>query len=485
MNRIDWKKIFPHVIAVAVFLIVAVVYCKPVLEGRLLQQSDNVQWKAMAQNSFEYKEKHGEMPLWTNSMFSGMPAYQIALEQTHPVSILYFQTILTLGLPKPIHFFFLACICFYILSMVLRINPWAAIMASLAFAYSTYDPVIIAVGHDTKMLAISYMPGVIAALILLYRKQYWLGAMLLAVMLSLQVSTSHVQIVYYTMWIGIALTIQFIIAAVKDKEFKHLVLSLSIAAVIAVVSLGANAVSTFTTYEYSKYSMRGGESELAAADSKTTTKGGLDKDYAFRWSYGIGETMTLFSPGVYGGSNGGREYTKSEFANKLQEIGYPEETALQFANGSSYWGPQNLGTSGPVYLGAIIGALFICAFFFTRSWHRWWILGAAVFGIMLAWGKHFSAFNYFVFDYLPLYKKFRAPTMSLVIVQFCFPLLAAICLNELIKNEIALNDRLKQFKKAAMAVGGVAVVLLLLYFSADYAGPNDDRLSDSFSHDTR
>jgi hypothetical protein len=480
MKRIDWKKVFPHLIAIAIFLIVAVIYCKPVLEGRQLQQSDVTHWKGMAQNSFEYKEKHGHFPLWTNGMFSGMPAYQIALEQTHPVSILYFQTILTLGLPKPIHFFFLACICFYILSMVMRINPWAAIMASLAFAYSTYDPVIIAVGHDTKMTAIAYMPGVIAALILLYRKQYWLGSMLLAVMLSLQVSTSHVQIVYYTMWTGIALTIRFLIGAIKDKDYKHIFISLSIAAVIAVVSLGVNAVSTFTTYEYSKYSMRGGESELSSG-SKTTTQGGLDKDYAFRWSYGIGETMTLFSPGIYGGSNGGREYSKSEFAAKLQEVGYPEETALQYANGSSYWGPQTLGTSGPVYVGAVICVLFICAFFFTKSWHRWWLLAASLFAIMLAWGKNFSAFNYFIFDYLPLYKKFRAPTMSLVMVQFCFPLLGAICLTELVRGEMVLAERLKQFKKAAIAVGAVVLVLILLYFSADFAGPNDDRLADNFT----
>lgn len=480
MKRIDWKKLFPHLIAVAIFLIVAVIYCKPVLEGRQLQQSDVTHWKGMAQNSFEYKEKHGNFPLWTNGMFSGMPAYQIALEHANPFTIGIYQTILTLGLPKPIHFFFLACICFYILTMVLRANPWAGIMASLAFAYSTYDPVIVAVGHDTKMMAIAYMPGVIAGLILLYRKNYWLGSMLLAVMLGLQVSTAHVQIVYYTMWLGIALTVQFAISAIKAKDFKHFALCLGVAAAIAVVSLGANAVSTLTTYEYSKYSMRGGESELSA-DSKTTTKGGLDKDYAFRWSYGIGETMTLFSPGIYGGSNGGREYKTSEFANKLQEVGYPEESALQYANGTSYWGPQNLGTSGPVYLGAVICALFICAFFFTKSWHRWWLLGASVFAIMLAWGKNFYAFNSFVFDYLPLYKKFRAPTMSLVMVQFAFPLLAAICITEITREQLNIAERMKQLKNAAIAVGVAAVVLLFMYFTADFAGPNDDQMAQNFT----
>jgi hypothetical protein len=479
MKKFDWKRVFPHIAAIIIFLIVAAIYCKPALEGLQLQQSDVTHWKGMAQNSFDYKEKHGHFPLWSNGMFSGMPAYQIAMESDHSFSIGYFQTILTLGLPKPINFFFLACICFYILMVVVRVNPWIGILGAISYAYSTYDPVIIATGHDTKMLAIAYAPGVIAGLILLYRKQYLLGIIVMSVMLGLQVGSSHIQIVYYTMLTGFALTIALIIDAVKKKEFKHLFISTGIAALIALTSLGATAVTTLTTAEYAKYSNRGGETPLTPA-GENATKGGLDKEYAFRWSYGISETMTLFSAGVYGGSNGGKEYKTSEFANKLQEVGYPEETGLQYANGSSYWGSQPF-TSGPVYLGAIVCALFISAFFFTKSWHRWWILGAVIFAIALAWGRHFQAFNYFLFDHLPLYKKFRAPAVSLVIPQLCFPLLGCIGLHEILFGNETAEWKFKQFKKAAIAVAILSGLLLIMYFSATYSAPADTKMASDFA----
>jgi len=480
MNNKWFNKLLPHLAVITVFLLVAVIYCSPVLKGEVLRQHDNQRWKAMAQQSFEFKEKYGHFPLWTNSMFGGMPAYQIALEQDHPVSVGYLYHLLTLGLPKPINFFFLACICFYALMLIMRIKPWIGAMAAMAYAYSTYDPVIIAVGHDTKMLAIAYAPAVIGGLILLFQKQYIGGTMLLAAALTLQMSTMHLQIVYYTMITAAIMSLFFLWQSVKQKQISHAIKSFGIALLAAIISLGATAVSTLTSYEAAQYSIRGADSELKDPANKNTTSGGLDKDYAMRWSYGIGETFTLIHPSVYGGGNGGKQITSSKFAEKLTEIGYPEETAIQYANGSSYWGPQPT-TSGPVYVGAVICFLFILGIFMVNSWHKWWILAASLFAIILAWGKNLESVNYFLFDHLPMYKKFRAPTMALVIPQLCFPLLAAMGLQNVLFEKNDTKILLKKIRNTGLVTAAVIAFLLLFYVVSDFNSSADGSLQDNFT----
>lgn len=197
MKNFAWKNLLPHAIAVVVFMVVALVYCKPALEGKVLQQSDVSLWKASAQNSFEYKEKHGTFPLWTNGQFSGMPAFQITSVGTNPVSIVYAANVLTLNLPKPVSFFFLACVCFYFLSQVLRVNPYIGLFGALSYAYATYNPIIISVGHDTKMMAIAYLPAFVGSLLLLYHKKYLWGTTLTALFTALLISANHLQITYY------------------------------------------------------------------------------------------------------------------------------------------------------------------------------------------------------------------------------------------------------------------------------------------------
>lgn len=487
MKNFDWKKLLPHVLAVAIFLIVALIYCKPVLQGLVVNQSDNQQWRAMAQQSFEYKEKFGHLPLWTNSMFSGMPAYQIAVEPTQPVTNLYLSYLFTFGLPKPLNFFFLACFSFYILLMVLRINPLIGIMGALAYAYSTYDPIIIAVGHDTKMLAIGYAPLVIAGLLLLFQRKYWFGAALLTSGFALQASTSHLQIVYYTLLIAAAATVSYIIISSKNKNYKHCFLSIAIAIGCGLVAFASNAINLLPTYDYSKESIRGGESELKNTKDNNSTASGLDKDYAFRWSYGISETFTLMVPGILGGSQGGKEYNKSTFADKLTEVGYPEDQALSYANGISYWGGQPF-TSGPVYIGAVICFLFIAGMFLINDWNKWWLIAASIFAILLAWGKNFQALNYFFFDYLPLYKKFRAPAMSLVMVQFCFPVLAAMTLQKILFEGLDKATLLKKLKPALYTIGGIVALLLICYITFSYNAPEiqmsggDKKLQETFTN---
>src|SRR5215203_2745748 len=280
MNKSLVSKLLPHFIAVAVFLIVAVVFCKPTIEGKVLQQSDIVQWKAMAQNSFNYKEKHGEFPLWTNGMFSGMPAYQIAMEPKVVVSPLWFHGLATLWLPKPISFFFLACICFYFLSQVLRVNPYIGIIGGLAYAYATYHSIIIAEGHDTKMMTLAYLPAFIGSLVLLFEKRYLWGAALTALFTALLVAFNHMQIVYYSLIIAVFMSVGYAIYYIKRGEIKHTILAGAIAVVAGLVGVLSNAVQIMTTLESSKTTIRGG-TELPNQSSSAT---GLSKEYALSYS---------------------------------------------------------------------------------------------------------------------------------------------------------------------------------------------------------
>ncbi|MHA4811187.1 YfhO family protein [Flavitalea flava] len=481
MNSPLLKKALPHVIAILVFLVVAVVYCKPALEGKVVSQSDMVNWKGMAQKSFEYKEKHGHFPLWTESAFGGMPAYTIAIDPTSNVSIGYVGYLLNPGLPQPINFFFLACICFYILTQVIRINPWIGILGALAYAYSTYDPVIIVTGHVTKMIAIAYAPAVIASLLLIFQRKYIWGMPLLTIFLGLQIGSQHLQIVYYTLITMGLLTVFYLIHSFRQKQIKDAAIGLVISIFAGVIAFATSMTSTLAIKEYTKETMRGGRTELTNTNSKIEGKDGLNKDYAFQWSYGLGETFTLAVPGIYGGSNGGKEIgDNSKFAEKLsQEFSMPQENALQYANGSAYWGAQPF-TQGPVYLGGIICLLFLFALVFLKGWQKWWLVSVAVVGIALSWGKNFPALNYFLFDHLPFYNKFRAPSTSLVMPQFAFPLLGALGLNELLYGGESNELIWKKFKTAAFIVGGLLIVLTGFYFMNDYKGVGDAGLKERF-----
>lgn len=483
MNKGLFSKLLPHLIAVLVFLLVAVLYCKPVLEGKVLRQHDIIGWKGMAQQSIEFKEKYGHYPLWTNSLFSGMPAYTIDMEPSSKLQTLYLYGVLNLFLPKPADFFFLACICFYFLCSVLRIKPWIGILAALAFAYSTYDPIIIGVGHDTKMRAIALAPAVIGSLLLILQKRYLWGAALLTLFFGFQVATQHLQIIYYTGIIIAFLIIAYLVYNWKKESITTFLLAGGISLAAVVIGFFSYSVLMIPVNEYAKETMRGGPSELTdTTNTANKTKGGLDKDYAFNWSYGVTETLTMAVPGIFGGGSAGSEYSApTAFTDKISEIGVQEDQAVQMENNYSYWGAQELGTSGPVYLGAIICFLFILGMVYLNSWHKWWIIAATVMGIMLAWGKNFAAFNYFLFDYLPLYNKFRAPTMALFIPQLSFPLTAGLVLNQITGENISKEKLWSKFKLAVYITGGLIALLFILYISFSYTGSSDKSIADSFT----
>ncbi|WP_207515584.1 YfhO family protein [Longitalea luteola] len=491
MKKTLWQQVMPHLISVAIFLIVAMLFAKPALESdTVMKQGDIINWQGMVHQSDVYKEKHGHYPLWTPSMYAGMPAYQIATDGPW-TPLVFIDALLKLGLPKPINIFFLACICFYFLCMCLRIRPWVAVIGGLAFAYSTTFPIFITAGHDTQMLSLAYAPAVLGGIILLFDGKYISGFIVTALFAALQISGGHQQVSYYMFLVIGVMVVFFLIRAFRSGKAVPQLKATGLAAVACILGILFNAIVLLTVYEYSKESKRGGQ--LVMPDKRNTKdvmKGdktkGLSKDYAFQWSYGWTESLTLMFPGVmgYGQHYAERDgdqfmYPKldenSHVATHLQEkLNLPEDQATNIAfqlSGNLYWGDQPF-TAGPIYLGAIVCLLFIFSMVYLDGKHKWWILTAAILGILLALGKHFAAFNYFLFDYLPFYNKFRVPTMALEITGLVLPIGAAMGLEKLVATG---HVDLKDLKLASIITGTVFLVAAGIYFSADYSNENKKR----------
>lgn len=471
-----WQKSQPHVIAIAIFFVIAVFYCLPAFKGMVVNQHDVLGWKGMAQQSFEFKEKYGHFPYWTNSLFSGMPAYQVAFESKYNFGIAWLDFVFKLGLASPASLFFLSCLCFYILGNVLKMKPWVAVFAALAYSFASYNAILVAVGHTTKFSSMGYAPAVLAGFILLTQGKYRWGFITTLVFSTLLFYQNHIQIVYYTLITIAIAAIAFAIKAIKEKQFVALGKTAAYGLVAAGISAGSYAIMLIPMNEYAKETMRGGRSELTINKPKDDkTKGGLDKEYAFRWSYGIDETLTIALPELKGGSSGPGELgDQSKAISVLQESGLPQNAQQYFYQFlSSYWGPQRSGTSGPVYFGAIVVMLFLIGLFVVRSWHLGWLVAATLFGLVLAWGYHVSSINYFLFDHLPYYNKFRAPSIAMVIPQLTFSVLAGLALQALIYEDWKEGELMKRLKPAAIAVAGFALIICTMYFTSDYRSEND------------
>jgi hypothetical protein len=490
MKSINFKALLPHFLAIATFLLVAAIFCKPALNPDLmLDQGDVTSWKGMSHQSFEYKEKYGHFPLWVSNMFSGMPAFQVAGDSKWTPLTLVDQT-LQLWLPQPLNFFFLSCICFYFFGLCIGLRPFVSVIGALAFAYSTYSPIIITAGHNTKMLTLAYTPAVLGAAILIFDKKYWMGFSLLSLFTTLQLAQNHQQITYYLFFILCALSLAYIIRLLLKREYLHIGKSLGLMLLSGILALAVSAVSIIPVYDFAKESKRGGQLVINSnanqndniKDGKTT---GLSKDYAFQWSYGKNETWTLLIPGAMGyGLHYGETEGEYELFPKLSEnsrtaeaagsLPSPELANQIFSNFQQrvYWGTQPF-TNGPVYLGAIICLLFILGMFMLDNKHKWWILGVSFLSVLLAWGDNFPAFNYWIFDHFPLYNKFRAPTMALVIPQILCPALAAMLLEKIISRPEEKDW--KNFMSGMTAAGAAIILAFLTYSGADFSNENETR----------
>jgi hypothetical protein len=467
MNKGIFQRILPHLIAVVVFLVVALIYCRPAIEGKVLNQEDITQWKASMKQSEDYKASHGQVPLWTNALFSGMPTFAIAYPTNNYIPW-YAHEVLTLHLPKPIQFFFLACICFYFLCVVLKVDPYIGIFGALSFAYATYNPVIISVGHDTKMWSIAYMPALLGSILLIYDKKYWLGTGLTGLFTSIMISMNHPQIAYYLFIALFIMTIFFIARWIMQKDYTHLIKALSFTLIAALIGLLTNAVSLLSTYEYQKSTIRGGSA--LAEHKKDDAKNGLGKEYAFAYSMENSEPFVMMVPKMFGGSSDKAEVDQENSKAIEAASSLPREIQQQLPL-TYYWGGIGV-TSGPPYVGAIVCFLAILAMFVLDDKHKWWMLSAILLTIMMSWGSNLDQVNTLFYKYLPLYNKFRAPSMILVIPQLLLPALAVMGLHKITFEE---NKELvwASVKKGLIATGVIVGILLLLYISFDFLSERD------------
>lgn len=477
MKHFNWKQILPHVIAIAIFLVVAIIYCKPALEGKVLQQSDITQWKSMAQNQMAVQEQTGKVPLWSNGMFGGMPGYMIVGYTNNHVPY-YFMQLISLNLPKPFQFFFLACVCFYFLSQVLKTNSWIGTIGGLFYAYATYNAVIVAEGHDTKMLSIALMPGLIGAILLIFNKKYWWGIALTAMFTGALIAQKHYQITYYAMLIIAFMSISFAIRWILNQEYKHLIMAATFTLVGGTIGALTNAVVLLPDNEYTKESIRGG-SILADAKSKNTQEG-LTKEYAFSYSVFKTEPFVMLIPKMFGGSSKLEvDEDKSKAIAALQAMNPQIARELQSGLGF-YWGGIG-GTSGPPYIGAIVCFLALIGFVILDSKHKWWILAASILTIMMSWGSYFEGFNNFLFNNLPMYNKFRAPSMILVVPTLLLNISAVLSLQTIIESNNK-NELFNKYKKGLALIGGVFAFILILYFNFDYKSEGDTNLIKSITN---
>jgi len=473
-----FKSALPHFIAVAIFAIVAIIYCKPALEGKVLQQSDITQWKGMAQDAFSYKEKYGYTPLWSNSMFGGMPAYQTTGVGGFEYSVGWLDQLLTLNLPEPISLFFLASLCFYFLAQVLGFNTIISIVGALGYSYATYNPIIVTVGHITKMHSIAYLPLFIASLLVLYQKKYLIGGTLTSIATVLLIQGNHIQIDYYGVLIAVIMSIYFLIIWIKNKEYTHILKTLGIGLTAGIIGLTVNAPILLSTYEYGKESIRGG-SKLITKDSKTTSTG-LNKEYALSYSMYKSEPLVLMFPNLYGGSSdpSSVDPTKSKAIETLQqmqpEVGQQLQSFLSF-----YWGGIGF-TAGPPYMGVVICFFALLGFSVKENKHKWWIAATIILSFLLSAGSYLESFNLFILNNLPFYNKFRAPSMIMVIPTLLLGIMALYGMAE-ISTENSLKNILKKYKISFILSGIIILSVLSIYFTSDFKSEGEKNLIEQIS----
>ena len=479
MKNIQFKSFTPHAIALLIFLVITSVYFSPIFfDGKKLKQSDITHFKGMSKEIVDHRELYDEEPLWTNSMFSGMPAYQISVLYTGNL-IKKAANLFQLFLPSPSGFVFLYLLGFYFLLVSLGINYRLAILGAIAFAFSSYFFIIIEAGHNTKAHAIGYLAPVLASVLMVFRgKKILLGGVLTALTTSLMLNANHFQITYYLVLVFLILGFVKFYEAYKEKSFASFFKKVGILLVAGALGLLTNISSFMTTSEYGAESMRG-KSDLTSNIEDQTT--GLKKSYATQWSYGIAESFTLLIPNFHGGSSSGELDTDSE---TFKAFGRSNQAKKIIKRLPLYWGDQPF-TSGPVYAGAVVFLLFIMGLFLINKTTKLWVLISFILMLMLSWGKNFMPLTDFFLDYIPAYNKFRAVSTTLVIVELLIPFVAILGLQKLIdSNKEQNNKMIKLLKTSVMSIGGLCLFFALFptaFF--DFKGLSDSQYPSGFPID--
>jgi len=461
MKLNTFKPILLHLAILTGFIIMSFAYFSPILTGKELPQMDKIHAEGTMKELIDFeKNNKGEESQWTNSMFGGMPAYQIKGGETNNI-FLTLNRLIRLGLPfTTVAVLFLYLTGFYFLLVSMKFNRWLSVLGAIAFAFASYNFIVLAAGHITKTYAIAIFPFVIAGILLIFRKKYLPGALVSTLALGIQIASNHVQITYYLAITIFLFLIGELIYALRQKELKHFLKSLSILSIASIFALLPNITNLWTTYEYGKYSIRGA-SELSQKEGEKKSSG-LDKDYALDFSYGKLETFTILVPNFTGGGSGTGLSKKSEIYTFLTQQGVDTRNAQAIVeNLPTYWGELRF-TSGPVYFGAIICFLFIFSLFIVKEKYKWWLLSITILSLMLAWGKNFMPLTDLFFYYFPLYNKFRVVSMFLVVTNFSILLLAMLALREIIENRIEKANIMRALKYSFAITAGLLLIFIAL-----------------------
>lgn len=454
----SWKELMPYAIAILAFYVVTLVYFAPILEGKRLEQGDIKNHLGASKEIDNHREQYGEEPYWTNSMFGGMPAYLISAKYASDF-LAHAGTVFFGFLPMPAGAVFLYMLGFFILLLVLKVDPWLSLLGSIAFAFSSYFFIILEAGHNSKAIAIGYMAPVLAGVVLLYRGRYLSGAALTALFLSLQVKATHPQITYYLILLILVYLLFQFTDAIAGKQLKRFFTASALFALVGLLAVATHITPLLAINEWGKVSIRG-KSELSIGQENKTS--GLDRDYATQWSYGRGETWSFMIPNFKGGATGAIGDDPTLIENLDPQL-------QQSIGGSNrYWGDQPF-TSGPVYVGAIVLFLAVLGMFILKGRFKWVLFTATLLSILFSWGRNIPGLTNFLMDYLPAYNKFRAVSMILVIAELCIPLLAVLAVKELMVSPSVLRNKLnlRVFKMNPLILsfiltGGLALLFYLM-----------------------
>lgn len=447
------KKILPDLIAIALFAVLSFAYFFPAdLDGRILFQHDSSAGVGAGQEATEYYEATGERTRWTNSLFGGMPTYQIApsYDTTQPLN--WVEKAYRLFLPEYVQLTFILMLGFYILMRAFGMSAWLSALGGIIWAFSSYFFILISAGHIWKFITLAYIPPTIAGMVLVYRGKWLWGSVLTTLFVALQIKSNHVQMSYYFLFVMLFMAIAYGVEAYKAKQFPRFWKATGVLVVAGLIGVAANLSNLYHTYSYSKETMRGKSELVFEGDAAQQTSSGLNRDYITQWSYGIGETWTLLVPNFKGGASVplAANETAMKKANPLYSNIYTQLT--------QYFGEQPM-TSGPVYVGAFVLFLFILGCFIVKGPMKWALLGATIFSILLSWGKNFMPLTDFFIDFVPMYNKFRAVSSILVIAEFTIPLLAILALKRIFDEPSVLKQTRNGLIVSTILTFGVALIL--------------------------
>ena len=460
-----WKKFLPDVVVIIVFAIISFAYFfVPITQGKILFQHDASAGVGAAQEMTEYQNRTGETTRWTNSIFGGMPTYQMSPSYQSTDGLSQVMNAYHLWLPDNVWFLFAYLLGFYILLRAFDFRQSLAALGSVMWAFSSYFLIIIAAGHLWKVMALAYLPPMIAGVVLAYRGRYLSGFIVTALFTAFEIKANHVQMTYYYLFIILFMVIAYLVKSIREKQLVVFLKATGVLAAAALIGIAINLSSLYHTWQYQKESMRG-KSELVKKDAANQTSSGLDRDYITQWSYGIDETLTLLVPDAKGGASVPLSKNATAMAKADPQI---QSMIPQLYDAfPQYFGTQP-GTSGPVYVGAFVLFLFILGLFIVKGPMKWALLAATVLSVLLAWGHNFMGFTNFFLDYIPMYAKFRTVASILVIAEFTIPLLAALALKKIVDEPDVLS---KQMKFAYISLALTAGVAALIALFPDMMGP--------------